>query len=256
MIFGLQIAGVLLNLAFGLLALLAWRRMAGRRWERTPAAWLIAGATFAFVGISGSAFLVLGYRALGMDPHSAAFAASLRWLQAGNVGRDFAIAAFAVVLGVYLTMPAARAARVARMSAGLVPAVGAGVTVLTGLGPGAAIHEHLTALAVFAALTVLALMVVLLAGVRTDGLDQLLWLAVAAYTVKDALCANLLTLVAWWEVVPQPVAMLAMYWINATGMAVMVALAARRVHHATAHHPVPALFERLHSMRGRSVARG
>jgi hypothetical protein len=251
----LQTAATLLILPFGLLCLLAWRRMEGMRWGRPAAAWFPTGVCFAAVGAYSAGNAVLVPFVQRMDPNTAAYATAVRWVQAGNVGRSCGVVAAALLLGALLAVPAASVGRVARHSvAPIVLSILAGTTAFAVYG-NMEVRPYVTLLAVISCITVVLLLGVLLAGVARDGMDQLLWLALAAYAVKETFSVSLFTLLAWWKVQPQSAAFVAFYWVNGLAMVVMVMLAVRRLQHARSGHPVPALFERLHAARGRAPAR-
>ncbi|HEX8391898.1 MAG TPA: hypothetical protein VF665_06000 [Longimicrobium sp.] len=251
----LQTVATLLILPFGLLSLAAWRRMEGMRWSRPFAAWFPTGVCFAAVGAYSAAHALAAPYVQRMDPGSAAYGTAVRWLQAGNVGRECGVIMAALVMGAMLAVPAASVGRVARHgTAPILLAIVAG-TVLTARYGDMELRPYITLLAVMYCIAVVVLLAVLLAGVARDGLDQLLWLALAAYAVKETFSVSLFTILAWWRVQVEPAAWVAFYWVNGLAMVVMVMLAFRRLQHARAGNAVPALFERLHAVRGGNPGR-
>lgn len=246
----LQTVATLLILPFGLLCLAAWRRTGGMRWSRPSAAWYPTGVCFTAVGAYSAAHAVLSPYLRRMDPGSAVYNDAVRWLQAGNVGRECGVVVTALALAAVLLVPPASVGRVARRStAPILFAIVAG-TVVAAVYADPGMSAFISLLAVMYCITVMVLLGVLLAGVITDGMDQLLWMTLAAYSVKEAFSVILFTVLAWWPVENQPAAWVAFYWVNGGAMVGMVLLVVRRLQHARAGHVVPALFERLHASRG------
>lgn len=248
----LQAAATLLILPFGLIALAVWRRMGGMRWGRPGAAWFPTGVCFAAVGVYSGAQALLAPVLQRMDHASPAYAGAVRWFQAANVGRGCGVLVTAAVLAAVLAVPAGQAGRVARGGTGpILFSIVAGTTAAARYAD-FELQAYITLLSVIAGATVLVLLAVLFIGVARDGMDQLLWMALAAYSVKEALSVCLFLLLAWWSVQMQAAAWVAFYWVNGLAMAGMVMLAARRLQHARAGAVVPALFERLHATRTRA----
>jgi hypothetical protein len=93
------------------------------------------------------------------------------------------------------------------------------------------------------------MLVTLLVGVMNDGMDLLLWLAMAAFALKQTVEVSAMTILAWWDVNTGIEIALMFMWINVVAMAVASALAQVRLRRAIENRQVPALFERLHALR-------
>lgn len=244
----LQLVNAALTLLFGILAMQAWRHLGAARWRKLEAGWLVTGGCFMFIGVFGGVQTLAATAALRAGPGSPLYRTYIEWSPAGNIGRGAGVAAYGLMLAALL---AARPERARQVSLGALWVIGG--TIVAGTTAAALYgtidqHTHLTALAVLATAAVLALLLALLLGVMNDGMDLLLWLAVAAHAIKEALVVSLMAVLAW-ESGRAMEAVLIFYWINVAVAVVTSLLAQVRLRRAIENRHVPALFERLHALR-------
>ncbi|HZG43852.1 MAG TPA: hypothetical protein VEY93_12875 [Longimicrobium sp.] len=244
MIVTLQLVNAALTLLFGILATLAWRRLGAERWSKTQAGWLLTGACFLLVGGFGAVHAIASAWAVRVGRDSLLYQLLAEWGPAGNIGREAGVAAYGVMLATLVGAPAERVRQVAAGGLWVIGATTVGGTAAAALYGPIDTHTHMTTLAVLATAAVLALLLSLLIGVMNDGMDLLLWLAVAAHTIKEALVVSLMAILAWWDSARAFEAALIFYWIN-----VAVAVVASDLGRAIENRHVPALFERLHALR-------
>lgn len=244
-----QIGAALLALLFGVLALRVWRRAGGGRRDRSTVAWGLTAAAFIVVGVHATLHTVLSAAASAAGPDSALYRWVVGWTVAANLGRALVSVTFGVLLLAALVVHRRWVPRVARAA----PAILAGTAVAATLGalrlPPATIYGLSTSLAVLSTVTAVVMMGALLAAVLNDSMDQLLWLALAAYALKETVSVSLFAVLAWWSMAAHVEAYRIFYWVALGLSAGMVGLAARRLRMATAGRRVPALFERLHALR-------
>lgn len=245
----LQLVNAALTLLFGILAMQAWRLLGAARWGKLEAGWLVTGGCFLFTGVFGGLQTLVATAALHAGPGSPLYRTYIEWGPAGNIGRGAGIAAYGLMLAALL---AARPERARQVSVGALWVIGG--TIVAGTTAAALYgtmdtRTHITVLAVLATAAVLALLLALLLGVMNDGMDLLLWLAVAAHAIKEALVVSLMAILAWWEPGRVPEAALIFYWINVAVAMVASLLAQVRLRRAIENRHVPALFERLHALR-------
>lgn len=245
----LQALNAILILLFGGMAVLAWLRLGEDRWGKAQAAWLVTGVCFTVLGVLGGAQNVASSAARRAGSGSSFYTLYIEWYAAGNIGRSVGVAAYAVMLAALVAAAPGRARRAAHAAFAVTGAALLAGTAAGALNRGMSLHTQMTALAVLTTATVVALMVALLLGVVNDGMDLLLWLAVAAFTLKETLSVSLTAILAWWETARASEAALLYCWINVLGMAAAVLLARIRLRRASERRYVPALFERLHAMR-------
>jgi hypothetical protein len=249
MIATLQLVNAALALLFGILAMQAWRHMGAGRWRKLEACWLVTGGGFLFIGVYGAVHTLVATVALRAGPGSPLYRTYLEWGPTGNIGREAGVVAYGVMLAALL---AARPDRVRRVSLGALWVIGGSIvsgTTAAALYGTIDFHTQMTALAVLATAAVVALLLALLLGVMNDGMDLLLWLAVAAHTMKEALVVSLMAIMAWWETGRAMEAALLFYWLNVAVAIVASLLAQVRLRRAIENRHVPALFERLHALR-------
>jgi hypothetical protein len=249
MIAVLQAFGTGLTLLFGVLAVLAWRRLGPDRWRKTQAGWFLTGACFVMVGFVGTVHAFAASLALRAGSGSPVYRMFIEWSPAGNVGREAAVVAYAVMLAVLVAAPPHRAWQVAAAGPWVIGLVTVGATAVAAQAAFMSVHRMMSVLAVLSTVSVVVMLVALLVGVVNDGMDVLLWLAVAAYTLKQTLGVSLMAMLAWWELDGGIDAALLFMWINIVAMAIASALARVRLRRALQNRHVPALFERLHALR-------
>lgn len=251
-VLALQFASALLTLGFGLLALRVSRR-AGRNRDRALAAWEPTAFCFTVVGAYGVAHALLCiFAAYAKSP--AFRRVFLEWYHAANTGRALAIVAYAVVLAALL---AGRRRWVLRLSANSLPLFAAAAVAGTLAGrwlDNGSSSQQMAQLGTLGGVTVLVLLCTLLMAVVNDGLDQLLWFALAAYTLKETMQVSMFAIIAWWSSNTSGAVVEAFYVLNALVLVGMVVLARRRLRLAAAGRHVPALFERIHARRHSSPA--
>lgn len=249
MILMLQPIHAAFTLAFGTLGLLAWWRMETERWTKPGAAWLVTGGCFTVMGLVGGALSLAAVAAVRAGPGSGLYTMFVEWNPVGNIGRTAGVVAYAVVLAALVAAPAPQARNIAKAGLGLVAASMLCGTAAAALHRGMTNHSHMTTLAVLDTICVVALLVALLLGVMNDGLDLLLWLAVAAYTLKQTVGVSLMAILAWWERDQTVQAGRILLVLSVAVMAGTAVLAYVRLRRAMERRYVPALFERLHAMR-------
>jgi hypothetical protein len=235
--------------AFGVLALRVWRRFGTVRRERAALAWGVTAAQFLLVGGTAVVHSLLAAASMAQGKDSRLFRVMGEWAPPLDAGRGMASVVFGVLMVALLVVHRRHAPRVAQAApAVLAVALVAGTAVgwtLPRTGP----HGFATMLAVMNAATAVVLMAALLAAVQNDGLDQLLWLALAVFALKETMTVSLLAVIALWGVSYVLPYFDTYIWLHVVLGGVMVGIGARRLHLAGGGRRVPALFERLHAMR-------
>lgn len=245
-----QLLTASLPLAFGLMALRVWRRAPLPRTDRATLAWGVTATYFVIChGYATGHAIVAAAADLGAGRNSALFRWVGSWAVAANLARGTVAFVYALVLLAVLVLNRRPLYRTARAA----PALFAVVAVA---GTAAALHLPMqtsfglgTGLAVLSMLTAMALMGALLAAVLNDGMDQLLWGALALYTLKETVSVSLFAILAWWSTAPDMQAWHIFHWGSAVLGAVMVLIAVRRLRLAGEGRRVPALFERVYTLR-------
>ena len=244
-----QLVTAALALLFGVLALRVWRRAGGGRRDRATVAWGLAAANFIVVGVHASAHSLLAAAGWAMGRESALFRWVGSWAIAANLGRAVVSVVFGVLLLAGLVVHRRWVPRVARAG----PAVLAGTAVFATAAALRLPYDNAytlgTSLAVLSSITAVVVMAALLAAVLNDSMDQLLWLALAAYALKETVSVSLFAVLAWWSMAAHVEAYRIFYWVALGLSAGMAGLAARRLRMAAAGRRVPALFERMHALR-------
>lgn len=234
----LQAAGPLLTLAFGVLAL----RVAARGGPGA-AAWRLTGLAFAVDGVHSTLQAAAAVWAVAAGPGSVVYEAFVRTLPAGNSARSLLVLGYAVALLVLASRGEAAFPR-HRVLPGLL-AMLAGGTALGMLEGEFAPERHFPVLAWLGVCTLLALFAALYRSLPGSALDFLLWGAVALYAVREALTANIVSMLAFMDLpvwTPSPYALLS---VSIFFLLLMVACAARRLAMARAGVRPPALLPRL-----------
>jgi hypothetical protein len=245
----LQVLFSSLFFAFGVLALRVWRRFGTVRRERPALAWGVTAAQFLLVGGTAVVHSLLAATSVAQGPKSRLFRTMSEWGPPLDTGRGVASVVFGVLMVALLVVHRRHAPRVAQAApAVLVVALAAG-TALGWTLPRTGTYGFATLLAVMNAATAVVLMAALLAAVQNDGLDQLLWLALAVFALKETVTVSLLAVIALWGVGYVLPYFHAYSWLHVVLGGVMAGIAARRLHLAGGGRRVPALFERLHALR-------
>lgn len=245
----LQLASNALLLVFGVLALRVWRRSGPVRRDRAALGWGLTAANFLLVGGYATAHSLVALMAVAQGPRSALYKLVVSWASAANAGRSLASIAFGVLLLALLVARRRPGLRVAQAA----PVVLALVAV-AGTAAGRPLFESTayalaTLLAVLNAVTAVVLMAALLAAVQNDGLDQLLWLALAVYALKETMSVSLLAVISFWDVANVSLYNTIFVWLQVVLNTGMSWLALRRLRLATGGRRVPALFERVSVLR-------
>lgn len=244
----LQLVNAALTLLFGILAMQAWRHLGAARWGKLEAGWLVTGGCFLFTGVFGGVQTLVATAAMHAGPGSPLYRTYMEWGPAGNIGRGAGIAAYGVMLAALLASRPERARQVSVGGLWVISGTIVAGTTAAALYGTIDTHTQMTALAVLATAAVLALLLALLLGVMNDGMDLLLWLAVATLAIKEALAVSLMAILAW-ESGRAMEAVLIFYWTNVAVGVVVSLLAQVRLRRAIENRHVPALFERLHALR-------
>lgn len=249
-----QLVASSLLLLFGVLALRVSRRAGPAQRDRATLAWRVTAAYFIVGGGYSTAHAVLaalshliGYRtAYGL------------WVGSWAIGANLARGGVAVVFGaMLLALMLGRRRWVFRLAHSatlllLVAAVAATAVCL--LVDVRTEYGLSTGLAVLSMLTAVVMMGALLAAVLNDGMDQLLWLALALYALKETITVSHLAVIAFWTVAPHAEVFYVFYGGSVVLGAGMCAVAVRRLRLAGQGRHVPALFERLHALRRSPVS--
>lgn len=241
-------------LLFGVLALRVSRRASPARRDRAMLAWKVSAAYFLIGGGYSFGHAVLS--ALGMA--GGKDSALLAWVGGWNFSANLARGVVAVVFGsMLLALMVGRRRWVFRLaqSAPLLLVVAAIVT--TGvylLIDVRTVFGLTTGLAVWSMLTAVVIMGALLAAVLNDGMDQLLWLALALYALKETITVSQMAVMAFWTVAPHAEVYHFFYGSSVVLGAGMCAFSVRRLRLAERGRHVPALFERLHALRRSPVS--
>jgi len=247
----LQLATALLTLVFGAQAVRVARR-SGRNRDRALAAWEPTGFAFTLAGALLLVHAVWAAAAIRAGGGTAGMRRFMDWAPALNTGRGLLSVAYAAVLAAHL---AGRRRWVLRLSARSLP-VFAGAAVAGTVAARLLDRDvdGLTQLAVLSTITVVLLLSALLMAVINDGLDQLLWFSLAAYTLKETMQVSMLAIIAWWTPGSPMAVTHGFYVLNALTLVVMIALAWRRLRMVAEEQHVPALFEHIHARRRSSPA--
>lgn len=237
-------------LLFGVLALRVWRRADPVRRDRSTLAWGVTAAYFVISGVYSTGHSLLAFIGWTMGRKSPLLLWVGDWAVAANLARGAMSVVFAILLVLVLLLRRRWMLRVVQAAPAVLVACAFVFTaallrmpsVLTMYGMG-------LGLAVLSMATAVIMMGALLAAVRNDGMDQLLWLGLSLYALKETLSVSLSAIIAWWTVVQSPQAWYFFYWVSAALAAGMSLLAARRLRLAGQGQYVPALFERLYTLR-------
>jgi hypothetical protein len=165
------------------------------------------------------------------------------WALAANLARCVVCVVFGTMLLV-LMVSRRWGGRVVALAPQILIAVAILSTVALRQVPYSGNYTFAGTIAIMTGITAIMLMAALFAAVYYDGLDQLLWLALAAYALKETLAVSFLPVVAgsslYWIV---------FYWMALALTVCMAGLAARRLQLAVGGRRVPAAFEAVHALR-------
>lgn len=244
-----QILSTVPLLIFGVLALLVWRRCGPVRRDRSALGWALTASSFVVVGIYATLHSLLGAAAQVLGQGSALWTVVGEWVFAANVTRGLVSAVFGGMLLVLMVSRRRWGARVVRVS----PALLAGTAVLASAAlrlvqPDSG-YTVLSSIAIVTGVTAMTMMAALFAAIHRDGLDQLLWLALAIFTLKETMTVSFMAVMASWTMAYAAAYYTVFYWVAAAMAWCMVAVAARRLQLAGGGRRVPAPFERVRALR-------
>ena len=239
---------------FGVLALQVSRRAGPARRDRATLAWRVTAAYFLVGGGYSLGHAMFSAAAIAAGKDSALLAWVGSWAIAANLARG----AMAVVFGAMLLalMLGRRRwvfhlAQSALLQLSLVAVAATAVCLLINVRTEFGLS---TGLAILSMLTAVVMMGALLAAVLKDGMDQLLWLALALYALKETMSVSQMAVIAFWTVAPHVEVYYFFYGGSVVLGAGMCAFAVRRLRLADRGRRVPALFERLHALRRSPVS--
>lgn len=236
----LQECMAVLTLTFGVACLRVGRRPASAT-GRT--AWFLTGATFTTVGAAAVVHSSAAVWAVRCGKGSAFFAGYLRATPPANDARSFLVLGLAAALLALLMRGRVPRRGVLLAWLGAWAGVGAAVGLMEGrLEPA----THLSMQAALGAVTAAVLFLVLYRALVTDALDYLLWLALAAYAVREAVSADFQMLLAMTGIAAEwRLSAMQMMAAGILSLLVMIACTLRRLALCRAGKPVPALLERV-----------
>jgi hypothetical protein len=244
-----QILSTVPLLLFGVLALLVWRRYGPVRRDRAALGWALTASSFLVVGTYATLHALLSAAGRAMGSKSALYAFVGDWVFAANVTRGILSVLFGGMLAVLMVSRRRWGRRVVSAS----PAVLVGTAVLASVVlrqvKVTSGYTVLSSIAIIAGVAAVVLMAGLFAAIHSDGLDQLLWLALAVYTLKETMTVSFLAVMAAWTMTYAAAFYTVFYWVTAAMAWCMVGVAARRLQLATGGRRVPAPFERVHALR-------
>lgn len=238
-----------LLLLFGVLSLRVWRRSGPARRDRAALAWSVTAAYFLVGGGYSTGHALLSATGWGMGRNSALLRWVGTWAMTANVARGALSVLFALMLLALLVLrrrwvyPMARSATLVMAAAAVVSTV---VTDWIGVRTA---YGMLTCMAVLSMLAAVVIMGALLAAVLNDSVDQLLWIALALYALKETVSVSNYAALAWWMLAPHSEVYYFLYGGAVALTTGMCFLAARRLRAAGEGRRVPALFERVYTLR-------
>lgn len=237
----LQYVVAILTLAVGAGAYLIARRAEHGTVDQR-ALWRLAAAAFLLSGANGLASSTTALWGMLSGDGTFAMDFAVRAKMVGNDGRGLMMVGYAV--GMILRLATGRLARtgsLGRETARLLPWMLAGS--LLGLFDETD-GGHYSLVAAISALAVVLLLAALWLSVARGAMDYLLWLAILAYTVREAIDVSLISVFSWIGV---PGAWLPSFRtlqeVAVATYLLMLACVARRLVLARRGRPVPTLFE-------------
>jgi hypothetical protein len=244
-----QILSTVPLLLFGVLALLVWRRYGPVRRDRAALGWALTATSFLVVGTYATLHSLLAVSGRIMGTGSALYGLVNDWALAANMARSVVSVVFAGMLLVLMISRRRWGARVVASS----PTVLTGTAVVATLAlrpvryPSS--FAFLSSMAIVAGVAAVVMMVALFAAIHSDGLDQLLWLALAIFTLKETMTVSFMAVIATWTMTYAATYFTGFYWVTAALAWCMVGVAGRRLQLASGGRRVPAPFERVHALR-------
>lgn len=244
-----QILSTVPLLLFGVLALLVWRRYGPVRRDRAALGWALTASSFLVVGGYATLHSLLGAAGHVIGKGSGLYRLVNDWALAANMARAVVSVVFGAMLLVLMVSRQRSGARMVSAS----PAVFSGTAVLATVAlqpvryPSS--YSFLSTLAIVAGVTAIVMMAALFAAIHSDGLDRLLWLALALFTLKETMAVSFLAVMAAWTMDYAAAYFGVFYWVATVLEICMLGVAARRLYLASGGRRVPAPFERVHAMR-------
>jgi hypothetical protein len=241
LVLSVQAAQALLTLAFGVAALrVCSRPSSGGR----ICAWYLTGVTFTTSGALATLLNVVAVAAVAAGSKSPVYALSMRLGPPGNDGRGFAVLGFAIA---FALLCAGRLGELTRPRVAAWVGMPLAVGTVVGAVEGAfQIDRQYTMLSVVSGATVVVLFIALYAALVRNSADWYLWIALALYSVREALTSITEAARAAGYISkewgPDPVSIL---WMGAASMVVMIACTLLRLGVLRAGREPPALLERL-----------
>lgn len=245
----LQLVLALLTLLFGVLATLVAGRWGDGGRDRRALAWRITAGYFLVIGAYASVHAVLSCFAVAEGVGSALYTHVVAWGGPANSGRAVAGIAFALLLlhGQRRELERTRAAAAAVIPVMVATAAAGTLLVrwrgLTGL------PQTGMLLGLAAAGLALVLLATLLVALVREGMDEVLWLALTAYALKEVLTVSLFSMLMWWEFLDGRSLLRTLMWMGIATNAPMCAAGAWRLHLLGAGRRVPSLLERVRGVR-------
>lgn len=237
----LQMAVALLTLAFGAGALAVFRG-GGHATEERRAFWLLAGTAFLLSGANGvlsGAVAAWGFLA---GRGSAPWDFAIQVKMVGNDGRALLMLGWAATTLLWVARRRPGTAAPGRVALLFLPWLLAGSVL--GLLEKPLMERHYPLVAALSASAMMLLLAALLLAVVRDAMDWLLWSALVVYALREAMEANLVSVLSWlgvpgaWTPSARSLQMLAI-----CAYLVMLACVARRRAIARSGATVPSLFE-------------
>lgn len=236
-------------LLFGWLALRVWRHFGPVRRDRGALGWALTATYFLVVGTYSTAQALLSGIGRMIGEKSALYLFVFDWSPAANLARSVVSILFGAMLLVLMVSRRRWGARVVGAAPAAMTATALVATVALHALPYGSPYTFLRNFAVVTGITAVVLMGALFAAIRYDGLDQLLWLALAVYTLKETVTVSFLAVMAAWTMTYAKTYFTVFYWMTPALGTIMVGIAARRLQLASGGRRVPAPFERVHALR-------
>lgn len=244
-----QVLSTVPLLLFGVLALLVWRRYGPVRRDRAALGWALTAASFLVVGTYATLHSLLAAAGHMQGTDSALYGLVNDWALAANLARAVVSVVFGGMLLVLMISRRRWGARVVSASPAVLAVTAVLATVVLQPVRYPSGFAYLSTLAIVAGGTAIIMMAALFAAIHSDGLDQLLWIALAIFTLKETMAVSFLAVIAAWTMDYAAAYFKVFYWVAIVLETFMLGVAARRLQLASGGRRVPAPFERVHALR-------